>query len=272
MASMLTRSGSELPEVERGSCSLLVINSNSSARVTAQLADTAAPYLGPGTTATFTNPDNGPEGIDCMVDDALAAVETARVVLRHRGDFDAFVVACGSDPGLQAARQVTDRPVVGLAEAGMLTACQLGQTFAIPMLSAGGIGRMRMLVRSYGLHARLASVFAVDTSSKAAAENPALMLQQLKSASRTAHQRDKYDVLVLTGSVLGQLAGRLSEELRVPVVSGLRAAIQSAEALAAAGLRTNRLSIYATPVKDDAFPGYPEFREFYQHEAAGAER
>ncbi len=44
---------------------------------------------------------------------------------------DAAVIAAYGDPGLVAARELFDLPVVGMAEAAMLTACQLGARFAV---------------------------------------------------------------------------------------------------------------------------------------------
>ena len=44
---------------------------------------------------------------------------------------DAAIIAAFGDPGLAAARELFDFPVVGMAEAAILTAVQLGGRFAI---------------------------------------------------------------------------------------------------------------------------------------------
>jgi hypothetical protein len=59
---------------------------------------------------------------------------------RHE-EYDGAIIAVFGDPGLGAARELYDLPVVGLAEAGMLTTCMLGGRFAIvtsPPRSAPG--------------------------------------------------------------------------------------------------------------------------------------
>ncbi|UOE26223.1 aspartate/glutamate racemase family protein [Agromyces soli] len=210
---------------------IAVVNSNSSAVVTEQLADTVAPELLPGTVADFLNPAAGPAGIDTLLDVAVSGAETALLVRALRDDYDAFVVACGNDPGLAAARSVTDRPVVGIAEAGFLQACALGDTFSVAVLAPGKAAAMRALVRSYGLDGRLASIVAADSSSGAAAADADALLAQLVAACE-ANADGLGDALVLTGSVMGRVAPALAEAIGRPVVSGLLAGVRSAEHLA----------------------------------------
>ena len=219
---------------------IAVINSNSSARVTAQLADTTAPALLPGTEAVFLNPAEGPEGIDNLFDVAVSGAHTARLVRELREDFDAFVVACGNDPGLAAAREVTDRPVVGIAEAGMLQACALGTTFSVAVLAPAKIAGMRALVRGYGLEGRLASIVPARSSSRAASASPDELLDQLVEACAGLRGDELGDALVLTGSVMGRIAPELSAAIGRPVVSGLLAGVRMAETLA--DTRVSRLN------------------------------
>ncbi len=209
-----------------------MVNSNSSELVTAQLAETAAEWLLPGTEADFMNPNRGPRGIDSRLDLAVAAVETAEVVRAHGESYDAYVVACGNDPGLAASREVTTRPVVGIAEAGFLHACALGERFSVAVLAPGKARGMRSLVRGYGLDARLAGVIAAESSSASAASDPDRLLAQLAEACAGADRSQLGDALVLTGSVMGRLAEPLAARIGIPVVSGLLSGIRMAETLA----------------------------------------
>lgn len=217
---------------------IAVINSNSSAAVTEQLANTAAPWLQLGTEADFLNPERGPRGIDTQFDLAVAAVETA-VLVRESGDaYDAYVVACGNDPGLAASRESTSRPVVGIAEAGFLRACELGATFSVAVLAGRKAESMRALVRHYGLEDRLAGIVAAESSSQLAATDPEHLLAQLIEACARTERAQLGEALVLTGSVMGRLAESLSEAIGIPVVSGFLAGIHLAETLADADPRT----------------------------------
>ena len=63
----------------------------------------------------------GPPGIESQQDADNAAVQVIDIIKRNNSA-DAFVIACFSDPGIYAAREVTNKPVFGIAESGILTA------------------------------------------------------------------------------------------------------------------------------------------------------
>src|SRR5215831_5159164 len=95
---------------------ILVLNPNTSAEITALLAAAATVI----STATATR------GVPYIATRAEAqiggAIALEMLADRHR-DFDAAVIAAFGDPGLFGARELFDIPVVGMAEASMLTAC-----------------------------------------------------------------------------------------------------------------------------------------------------
>lgn len=247
--------------------SILVVNSNSSPAVTAQIGEALAGHVPPSTRLALVNPDQGPQGIDSALDLLVSGYETVRLIAAARHDHDAFVIACGNDPGLTAARQVTDRPVVGLAEAGMLEACLLGATFAIPVFSAAKVTLMRQLVTSYGLDSRLAAVVPMHTSTAQAAGDAGLLADQLCAAGIRARDDHHAEVLVLTGSVMARHATALSSRLGIPVVAGLHAAVRAAASLAAAGARTSQRFTYRTPSKVDRLVGHDDLHDVYSRPA-----
>ena len=87
---------------------LLVINSNTSKAHTERIVTGCASHVSGDTQLTVVNTDAGPEGIDSLLDVAISGLETVRMIARNRDAYDAFIVACGMDPGLDVARQVTD--------------------------------------------------------------------------------------------------------------------------------------------------------------------
>jgi allantoin racemase len=255
------------PRCDARVASILVVNSNATPSVTAQLGDALADHIPPSTRLTLVNPDQGPQGIDSALDLLVSGYETVRLIAAARDDYDAFVIACGNDPGLAAARQVTDRPVVGLAEAGMFEACLLGATFAIPVFSAAKVTLMRQLVASYGLASRLAAVVPMSTSTAEAAGNAELLADQLCAAGVRARDEHQAEVLVLTGSVMARHAAAVSTRIGIPAVAGLHAAVRAAASLAAAGARTSQRFTYRTPTKADSLVGHDDLQHLYSRPA-----
>ncbi len=54
-----------------------------------------------------------------------------KIIAKERDNYDAFIIACGDDPGLSAAREITDNPVVAIGQSPMLLAPMLGRKFSI---------------------------------------------------------------------------------------------------------------------------------------------
>ena len=66
-----------------------------------------------------------------------------------REEYDAFIVACHSDPNLEVLQAITDKPVVGIAEASMKIASMNCHSFAVISPSARSISPKRALARKY---------------------------------------------------------------------------------------------------------------------------
>ena len=105
---------------------ICVINPNSSGAVTEGINAALQPLRqmeGPSLEC-FTLVD-GPAGIQTQQDVDAAVGPLVRKVTSLEPSASAFVIACFSDPGLHSLREITTKPVVGIGEAGMLTALML---------------------------------------------------------------------------------------------------------------------------------------------------
>jgi allantoin racemase len=242
---------------------IVVVNPNASASATALIEGYVERLDGVGAELTTVGAASGPRGIDGPLDDALAAVEAVRLIARSRAEADAFVLACGHDPGLDACRQATAKPVVGIAEAGFAAAALVAARFSVVVLSPSNSSAMRRLVVSYGHADRLASIVAMRTSATALFAAPEEGYDALLAACAEARERDFAEAIVLPGAAMAGLEERLSGDLGMPVVCGLSAAVRLAAALVALGLRTSPAHTYRSPVKRDGLAGHPELTAVY---------
>ena len=242
---------------------LLVVNSNTSSLATERIRAGCAPHVDAATQVTYVNTEAGPQGIDSLLDRAIAGLETVRVIAQHRTVFDAFVVACGSDPGLDVARQVTDRPVVGIAEAAMLMACTLGAKFSVLIPMRSETTAMEELVRHYGLSSRLASIEALELTTAEMIGGVDLLRQRVVRAAQTVADRDLAEVVIMTGSVMAGLEQDVTREVGIPALSGMVCGIKLAETLVDLGVRTSHRHKYRTFHKLDHLVGYPDLQHVY---------
>src|SRR3982751_1186910 len=109
---------------------ILVINPNSTEAMTRGIDEACAPLRMPGGPAIETATlKEGPPGIESQQDvDGLIPPLTS-FVRKNESKYAPFVIACYSDPGLFSVRKVTKKPVLGIAECGILTAMTLGAKF-----------------------------------------------------------------------------------------------------------------------------------------------
>ena len=111
---------------------LLVVNPNTSASMTQRIGAAARAAAGHGVEVVAVNPVNGPASIEGYFDEVFAAPGLVEEVAR--GDvagFDAFIVACFDDTGLEAARSAARGPVIGIGEAAFHLATLIAHRFSV---------------------------------------------------------------------------------------------------------------------------------------------
>ncbi|NPD66041.1 Asp/Glu racemase [Lichenicola cladoniae] len=145
---------------------ILIVNPNSSARVTAVI-DRALEPLRRTTSMRIEvvgNP-SGPPGIALQAD----ADSVAPFVQDTVGQSDALacVIACFSDPGLHGAREASaGRIVLGCGESGILHAMMSGDRFGIISLSESSTQRQRRMVRTMGVASRYAGSVSLSATAE----------------------------------------------------------------------------------------------------------
>ena len=219
-------------------------------------------YIGRDTLVECVNAVDGPQGIDTSMDIVISAVETVRLVTKHREAFDAFIIACGYDPGLDACRNAVEQPVIGLAEAAMLMACTLGHKFSIFTNNDANNPIYEDLVVHYRLEGRLASIRGIGLST-AELSNRDAVFERLVELGREVVDKDGAEVILLPGAVMVGLEKKLSEIVGVPVLAGVVCALKMAEGLVDYGQQTSKIGKFKRLKKHDVLVGYEDFQEMY---------
>jgi Asp/Glu/hydantoin racemase len=205
---------------------ILVINPNSSVAVTEAIDIALAPLrFATGPEIAVARLADGPIGIASQRDaDSVVAPLAAWVA---RDDADAFVLACFSDPGLHTVREAAGaRPVMGIAEWGLLRALTLGERFGIIALSPASIRRQQRYVRQMGLDARYAGSVAVDAMAADTA-SPAMRDRLIAAGGRLVQERGA-DVVVLGCAGMASHRRAVESAIGRPVVEPTQQAVAAA--------------------------------------------
>ncbi len=148
---------------------ILVINPNRSMACSAGIDAALAPFRFPGgpsfEVATLAE---GPPAIYDWRDWHAVVEPLCRLIEREPAmPVDCYVIACASDPGIEAARAVTRRPVLGVFRAAVAAAVARAERFGVIAIVEASKARHRAALRAMGLEARLAAEVALNVSMEA---------------------------------------------------------------------------------------------------------
>ena len=228
---------------------LLLINPNTTQAMTDAIAEAARAVASSGTEIVAVQPSFGPVSIESHYDEAFAAAGVAEQVrLAAAWKPDAVVIACFGDPGLEAAREATDAPVLGIAEAAFHAAGMLATGFSVVTTMTRTCIMAERLLQRYGADQHCRGVHGTDIPVLDLEGCGVETLQQIEDAAREALARDRSGAIVLGCAGMAPLCATLSQRLGVPVIDGVAVAVKFAEALVGLGLRTSKHGDYAPPL------------------------
>lgn len=165
----------------------------------------------------------GPPGIETQahVDGVVGPLLAHCAALEE--DASAFVIACYSDPGLAALREQSDRPVIGIAEASILTAMTMGQRFGIVSILSKSIPRHMRYVGAMGVMDRLAGDMPLELGVAELADEEQTF-GRLREVGTRLRDQAMADVIILGCAGMASYRARLQEHLGLPVVEPCQAA------------------------------------------------
>ena len=207
---------------------ILVINPNSTTAVTRAIDDAMEPLRIPGgpEIACLTL-DEGPPGIESQTDADSVIRPLCRVIGEQEADAAAFVIACFSDPGLFSAREATQKPVLGIAECGILTALTLGHRFGVISILARSVPRHLRYIAAIGVNQRLAGDLPIGLGVAALTDERSTLTRMVDVGRRLRDQHGA-DVLVMGCAGMARYRAALEDSLAIPVVEPTQAAVAMA--------------------------------------------
>jgi len=214
--------------------------------------------VGPQFKVEVRSLEHGVETIEGHYDDALCAPFVVDKVLEaEREGFDAAVIDCFLDPGLGAAREVSDIVVAGPGEASMLLSMTLGDSFSILSTSAERYKSYvpNSKVRSLGLSDRFISEWGAGLTVASIPQNPEKTAAQLVRAAKELQEQDEPDVIILGCTGLSSVADQVAPKVDVPLVDPSIAALSMAQALLLSKFKQSRKSYPRPGKKERKVPG-----------------
>lgn len=180
----------------------------------------------------------GPTSIESTVEEYWCVVGTLRKLWEVREEYDAVVIGCFGDPGLRAARELVELPVVGPAEVTIHTAAQVGDRYGWLTILEETVPTSRELAHAYGLGEECAAVYSVDAPVESIDHDSGELVDRMIRTGRRAVEEADAEVLFPGCMSLAfmQVHDEIESALPVPFLDPATLALETAEMWARHGI------------------------------------
>lgn len=224
---------------------LLVINPNTGTEMTGQIEKQLKKICPANVALTVETNVAGPVSIEGHIDEIVSAYHMLELIAEKKDAYDGYLVACFSNhPSIAMLRELTGKPVVGIAEGACHMASVLGNEFAIVTTSPKWVPMLTEAVELFGLKQKCSGVFtsglSVEDLHKLSEEK--VEMEIIKAGQKALNAGA--EVLCLGCAGMSGMQQKLEEQLNVPVVDSCEAGFMMLYALCSMGLKTSRRRMY----------------------------
>ena len=176
----------------------------------------------------------------------LAAPLVAQAAVEAEKAGAAAVIPYGTlDLGIEEARHVVDIPVLGPGRSGTHMAANLGRRISIICYDQPHVVMFRRLLTSWGFTDEITSIRPVNITVTDMSKDVAALRRAFVEQSKRAIEEEGAEVILPLGMTMVPVlipASELTEEIGVPVVDPIAAAISMASCLSATGAKNSRVA------------------------------
>lgn len=219
---------------------ILLINPNSTEAMTRQMAQTAQAIAADQARILARTNFEGPAALQGSRDGVLAAPGVLQILASE--SFDVGILGCFDDTALEAAREGSLVPVIGIGQASFHTACLLGRRFGVLTTLPVSVPVIEDNLHRLNMTGSCAGVVASGIPVLELERDPTGSLVRLQQVGQEMLATLHPDVLVLGCAGMTGIAGILEQSLGIPVVDPIAAATVMALGLARLRYGSQRLS------------------------------
>ncbi len=219
-----------------------------------QLAEISSGYISMDVIAV----ESGNVSIESFYDEAINTISILKTIRSiEKEKYDAIIIDCMGDPALDAAREITEIPVLGAMESSAFLASIIGDKFGIIGLAVTEENKLDSLytfnLRKYGLENKLVGISYVTLSVLDIEKDRERTFQEVLSAIKDLEKMGaKAAIIGCTG--LESLVSDLKKHTKLEIIDPLLAAIGLAFQIKITDTHFSR-RVWATPPKKEFIGG-----------------
>jgi Asp/Glu/hydantoin racemase len=207
---------------------LLIVNPNTSEATNRRIRNIAEPMVNSPDDVKVVSADSGIELIETVEQSKATEPAVLSLIEARHHEADVIIIAAFSDPGLLAAQQIAGCPVFGISQAAMSVAAQSANRFAIITVGAALRDAIQQNAKIYGYGDKLASVRLLPWTVAQVSADPPAHRAAFFEACEQAVVEDRVGAVIIGGGPLSGVADAIADQLTVPVLDGVRCAVQLA--------------------------------------------
>lgn len=184
---------------------------------------------------TFVSLTQGPSAIEGFADEVMAGPEVLRIIAREEANYDGFFINCCGDVAVDAAREITKKPVLGAGEASFFLAAMAGVPFSIVTIGDNARNKMTYRYRELGCSRFLTGVgipegvLALNTDLEKTA-------QHIIDAANREREEKGAELIVLGCTGMIDVAELVAEKLPCSLIEPSAAGIKLLETFVQLGI------------------------------------
>ena len=194
---------------------ILIINPNSDSNTDRIMAEKAKKLALPEVEVVVKHCENAPKLVGNWAGQASSIPNMVDMIRASGEEYDAYIVACHSDPNIDLVREIAGKPVVGIAEASVIMGAAMGNGYAVISPSPNSISKKIALAHKYHVDDRLKTIKVSKNDSN----------DSLLEAATEAKKEFGVDVIVLGCANYAGADGYIESKLNMPVLDGVACAL-----------------------------------------------
>jgi allantoin racemase len=169
-----------------------------------------------------------PRGPSMIVEPAALAASAPQVVeigVARAKDVSGIIISAFGDPGIGDLRRAVGVPVVGIAEAAMLTASANGRRFGVATTTPGLAASIDARAAELGLARLYSGTRLTSGDPLKLTADPDRLVEALRQAVSACIELDKAEAVIIGGGPLGNAATALTPMFSIPVIAPIPEAV-----------------------------------------------
>jgi len=224
---------------------ITILNPNISKPVSDIILAEAMRAKQPETVLQIQTASFGVEYIETLVEATIAGHATLEMFSSAYSEADAIVLAAFGDPGLDALKQASPIPVIGLTEAAITVAHALGGRYAVVGISERIGYWYRDVIEAMDPSARYLGYSGLGERFRSVSTVREEQVEQLLAMCQLAVTEQGADSIILAGAPLAGLAREIVSDVPVPLIDGVESAVRMAEFIGGMGPLVRQVGAFA---------------------------